>query len=205
MLTNSSTGHTGAVLADAFVAAGADVTLIHAVQAVRPKHPAVACVSYVTSADLDAACAQLLGDQNFDLMIHAAAVSDFVVSAVVSNGRRFPAPIRHKLESTAPLSIEMVPGKKILPHLKDYSRNPNLMLVGFKLTDGASAEEAESAIQKVLNAGADVVIHNDTQQMSTSRAVAWKPGAPPIELPTLTELSRYLVGLGKTLHAPTLS
>nr|WP_309695725.1 phosphopantothenoylcysteine decarboxylase [Armatimonas sp.] len=198
VIANSSTGATGAALAAAFCKAGFTVTLLRARHSVAP-NLTVTEQFFVTVSDLDSACQELLGSQDFDLMIHAAAVSDFVLQAVTVDGVRHAAPLTGKLSSTHRLSIELMPGKKILPELKGYSRNPNVRLVGFKLTEGASEAEIREAVAKVLAAGADLVVHNDQQTMETTRAVLWDAHGPGEPIPDLSTLSTHLIGYAKAL------
>ena len=193
VIANSSTGATGAALADAFCKAGFTVTLLRARHSVAP-NLIVTERFFVTVADLDSIGQELLSSQDFDLVIHAAAVSDFVVEAVVAEGVRHAAPFTGKLSSTHRLSIELMPGKKILPELKSYSRNPNVRLVGFKLTEGASEAKIREAVAKVLAVGADLVVHNDQQTMETTRAVLWDATGPGAPLPDLLTLCDALVG-----------
>ncbi len=205
VITNSSTGATGAALADAFHDAGWQVTLLHGTGAAMPTADAIECVRYVTAADLDRECQRILGERNVDLVIHAAAVSDFVVDSIVVNGARFAAPLTHKLDSAEALSIALKPGKKILPHLKQYSRNPSVKLVGFKLTDGAAAADAERAVQRVFSAGADFVVHNDVQEMSRNktRATVWSSASAPKPVATLDDLATALLEIAKSVGAPS--
>lgn len=198
VIANSSTGATGAAIADAFYTAGFDVTLLRATSSVIPAQP-VRRKTFVTVHDLDTACYELLSGEHFDLMIHAAAVSDFVVETVTIDGIPHPAPFTGKLHSSARLSLELVPGKKILPELKGYSRNPALRLVGFKLTDGASDDEIRAAVERVLASGADLVVHNDQQTMQQTRATLWDRTGPGAPLPQLFTLCNALVGYAKAL------
>jgi phosphopantothenoylcysteine synthetase/decarboxylase len=198
VIANSSTGATGAALADAFHMPGFDVTLLRAKSSAIPQQP-VRQETFTTVADLDSACHELLSSEHFDLVIHAAAVSDFVVESVTVDGVRHPAPLIGKLSSASKLSVALVPGKKILPELKGYSRNPALKLVGFKLTDGASEAEIEAAVTKVLKSGADLVVHNDQQTMAKTRAVLWDAYGPGEPLPDLLTLCTTLVRYAKAL------
>lgn len=196
VIANASTGTTGAQLADAFQQAGWDVLLLRATNATAPRG-AVEQRTFVTVHDLDTLCRESLSTRPFDLVIHAAAVSDFVVEAVVVEGVRHPAPLTGKLASAKALSIELVPGKKILPELKGYSGNPNLRLVGFKLTDGATPEESQAAVAKVLAAGADLVVHNDLQTMHTVRATLWDAKGIVATAATTDALADALIGYAK--------
>ena len=195
VIANQSTGATGAMLADAFARTGAAVTLLRAQASAAPADARVACERFNTVDDLDRLCAEVLSQQHIDVMIHAAAVSDFVVAAVVVNGVRQLAPVAQKLSSSATLTVELKPGKKILPQLKSYSQNAGLKLIGFKLTDGASPAETRDAVEKLFLAGADAVIHNDLQTISTLRATLWRANGDTQRLPTAADLAAALIAL----------
>ncbi len=195
VIANQSTGATGAMLADAFARTGAAVTLLRAQASAAPADARVACERFNTVDDLDRLCAEVLSQQHIDVMIHAAAVSDFVVAAVVVNGVRQLAPVAQKLSSSATLTVELKPGKKILPQLKSYSQNALLKLIGFKLTDGASPAETRDAVEKLFLAGADAVIHNDLQTISTLRATLWRANGDTQRLPTAADLAAALIAL----------
>jgi phosphopantothenoylcysteine synthetase/decarboxylase len=165
-ITNFSSGTTGAALADAFVDAGWEVTLLRARDARQPASAAVHQVTYASVADLDEACRTLLAGERYDAVIHAAAVSDFVVAAVTVDGVRHPAPLVGKLDSAKSLSIELEPSPKILPKLRGYAGHDDVVVIGFKLTNGATpAEAADAVVRQLTTAGVDAVVHNDLTQM----------------------------------------
>lgn len=156
VLTNTSTGRTGAELAEYFARRGHAVTLLRAAGAV----PAPVREEFFGSfADLDAALTRLLGAESYDAVIQAAAVGDFRVEAVKRNGMRqeFDA----KLGSGAPLTLELAPQPKLVAELRGRSRNP-LAVVAFKLTNHATPAEARSAVAALFaDAAPDLVVHND--------------------------------------------
>lgn len=201
-ITNFSSGTTGAALADAFVAAGWSVTLVRARDAVRPSSDAVEQVAFSSVDDLDAACRDALAARRYDMIVHAAAVSDFVVDAVVVDGVRHAAPLRGKLDSARSLSVELVPSPKILPRLRGYGRGDGgrLVVVGFKLTNGATAAEAVDAVRRQFaSAGVDAVVHNDLTEMDhdAGRHVTTLhgPRGPIGRATTNAELARLLIEL----------
>jgi phosphopantothenoylcysteine synthetase/decarboxylase len=196
VITNSSTGGTGALIADVFAKRGAEVFLVRAEGAVKPVEPSIKQQTFCTSSDLDSICQQILSSRDIDLIIHAAAVSDFVVESVEIDGVSHAAPISTKLSSSAALSVHLRPGKKILPHLKNYSRNRSVRLVGFKLTNGATQADAQRAIQAVFASGADWVVHNDLRTIDTHRANVWSANGEVAECASLEHLARHLLLLG---------
>jgi phosphopantothenoylcysteine decarboxylase/phosphopantothenate--cysteine ligase len=160
VLTNTSTGRTGAGLATYLAERGHDVVLLRA----RTAAAAVGCreETFFTFAELDAALTRLLGSGYFDAVIHAAAVSDFGVEAVVVDGRANP-PGAAKLESgAAPVALRLRANPKLVDTLRVRSHNPALQVVAFKLTNGATAAAAREAVRALFaHSGADWVVHND--------------------------------------------
>lgn len=203
VITNSSTGATGATIADVFARDGAEVFLVCAESALKPTESSVVQHTFVTANDLDTACQKILANHDIDMIVHAAAVSDFVVGSVAIDGVTHLAPLAMKLPSSAALSIHLRPGKKILPHLKGYSRHRAVRLVGFKLTDGASEVEVQRAIQSVLTSGADWVVHNDLQTINTHRASVWASDGSVVQCSSLDHLARHLVRLGDDARQPS--
>lgn len=159
VLTNTSTGATGALLAEHFVRCGHVVTLLRARCAERPE---VACreETFFTFADLDAALTRLLAAEPFDAVIHAAAVSDYGVEFVDATGRAQPAGAG-KLDTDAPPLLRLRPHPKLLDTLRERAVAP-LRVVAFKLTCGAQASEASTAVRTIFaRSHADAVVHND--------------------------------------------
>ena len=196
VITNSSTGATGAYIADVFASNGAAVFLARAKSAVKPTESSVVQHTFVTATDLDAVCQHILASHDVDLIIHAAAVSDFVVESVAIDGVTHTSPLAVKIPSSAALSIHLCSGKKILPCLKGYSRHRAVRLVGFKLTDGASEGDTQRAIQAVFASGADWVVHNDLHTIDTHRSSVWSSDGSFVQCPDLDDLARHLVRLG---------
>lgn len=159
MLTNSSTGETGALIADYFAQRGHDVVLLRARQA---RASSVRCQDevFTTFADLDAALARRLAAEDFDTVIHAAAVSDFSIAAVEVDG--VAQPPGGKLASERPPVLRLRRNPKLLDTLRVRSRNAALRVVAFKLTQGADAAAARAAVMALFAGGsADFVVHND--------------------------------------------
>ncbi len=153
---NTSTGATAAKLVDALAELGFEVTWLGAEGAIRPEK-AADTETYVTFGDLDAALGRLLGEHRFDLVVHAAAVSDF---HVVDAGQG-------KLDSGDELALRLAPNPKLLDALKARSLNPAVQVVGFKLTVGADRTAADAAVaRQFARGGVDAVVHNDLQAMS---------------------------------------
>lgn len=159
VLTNTSTGATGARLAEHFARAGHDVVLLRAANA-RPAN-AVREEVFTTFADLDRQLAAMLGGEEFDAVIHAAAVSDFSVAAVEVDGVPHSA-VKGKLASGSAPTLRLQCNPKLLPTLRARSRRREVAVVGFKLTRAADAAESRAAVKSLFGDGAvDFVVHND--------------------------------------------
>jgi phosphopantothenoylcysteine synthetase/decarboxylase len=160
VLANTSTGQTGALIADHFARRGHTVTLLRARNAVGAD---AGCreETFTTFADLDGALGRLLGAEDFDVVIHAAAVSDFSVEAVVCDDFvRLPG--TGKLDSDAAPVLHLRCNPKLLDTLRARSRHAAVRVVAFKLTHGADAAEAREEVGTLLARGvAEFVVHND--------------------------------------------
>ncbi len=163
VLTNTSTGRTGAELARHFAMAGHDVTLLRAAAA-PPAGAPVQDETFVSFEDLDRALTRLLGDAVFDAVVHAAAVGDFGIGSMWIDGvERQPGGA--KLDSGRNVLLELRPQPKLVDSLRERSRNPALTVVAFKLTDGANPAAAQTAVETLFQrAQADLVVHNDNAQ-----------------------------------------
>ena len=160
MLTNTSTGQTGALLAEYFAQRGHDVVLLRARQA-RAAGAACREEMFTTFADLDAALTRRLAAEEFDAVIHAAAVSDFSIDAIEVDGVARP-PGGGKLASDRAPVLRLRRNPKLLEALRGRSRNPALRVVAFKLTCGVDAGGVRAAVTALFAGGhADLVVHND--------------------------------------------
>ena len=175
VLSNTSTGATAAQLAAHFTRCGHDVTLLRAHSA-RAAEAGTSEETFGTFAELDAALTRLLGGESFDAVIHAAAVSDFAVDAILIDGVAQP-PGGAKLASDAAPLLRLRRNPKLLDTLRARSRNPALCVIAFKLTRGATAAEAQAAVATLFDRSAvDLVVFNDL----TSRTLV--DGAFPADI-----------------------
>ncbi len=166
---NLSTGRTARVLSDELVAAGHRVTWLGAEDAERP-HLASKRVNYRSFSDLQQQLQFLLGKDPYDLVIHAAAVSDYSVSGVEMDGNVFTEAGKHKLPSDGTMTIQLRPNPKLLERIREFSCNPDLRVIGFKLTSGAGKEQVTQAVEQLFSRSALVaVVHNDLDEIKAGR------------------------------------
>lgn len=155
-IVNSSTGRTGADLAGDLAALGHTVTLLTAEGA-----PAAADLARLERYDdfdsFERQLHALLAGQRFDVLVQAAAVSDW--RPVVPAG----TPTQGKIDSdhdTLTLRLERTP--KLVGRARAWSQNPALRIVAFKLTVGAEDAERRRKVAQVLaHDGVAAVIAND--------------------------------------------
>jgi phosphopantothenoylcysteine decarboxylase / phosphopantothenate---cysteine ligase len=184
VLTNTSTGATGALIAQEFSRAGHEVVLLRAKNAQRASS---LCreKTFSSFAELDAALTDLLGAEHFDAVIHAAAVSDFSIHAIEVEGVA-RSPTTAKLPSETAPTLKLRRNPKLLDAIRPRSRNPSLRVVAFKLTQGAEPSAVRSAVQKLMTDGAaDYVVHNDLAARAESAgafpAEIWNPRGMVVE------------------------
>jgi len=163
---NMSTGRTASRLAEELFAAGHLVTWLGARDAVQPL--AVNNIeTYYSFADLEAQLRSLLGSGEYDVVIHAAAVSDFSVASIKSTEPGVVDDSGGKLSSESGLVLHLKPNPKLLDSLKSWSGNSALQVIGFKLTDTEDTQQRIAAIKKQFEqSGVDAVVHNDLSEIS---------------------------------------
>ncbi len=163
---NMSSGRTASLLADALAMAGHQISWLGAKYAINPVM-ATSIEQFYSFDDLASQLQTLLENNDFDAVIHAAAVSDFSVAAVrTDNGE----PLEHpagKLSSRVGLSLHLKPNPKLLDRIRLWSRNPDIRVIGFKLTDTDEVSQRIAAVKKQFDdSKVDAVVHNDLSDIS---------------------------------------
>jgi phosphopantothenoylcysteine synthetase/decarboxylase len=155
-ISNASTGSTGAALADGLAARGHRVTLLHGAGATRPQ-TAQDLREFTTAENLREQLQELLAAGGYSAAIHCAAVADY---------RPAQARAGKPAARAEGLTLRLVATPKLLPALKGYAKDP-LLVVGFKLTAGAGANERTAAMARLHAAGkVDAIIHNDLTELT---------------------------------------
>lgn len=165
---NMSTGATAASLCDSLLRAGHEVVWLGAASAKRPGMPCEQ-LSYVSFSDLQTSLEQLLGSRDWDVVIHAAAVSDYSVAAIEQGDMTYAAG-QAKLASDAELCLRLQPNPKLLDALRGWSRNAAVRIIGFKLTHTDDPGKRAAAVGQLFErAGVDAVVHNDLGEIQSGR------------------------------------
>jgi phosphopantothenoylcysteine decarboxylase/phosphopantothenate--cysteine ligase len=159
-LTNTSSGATGTVLARHFSDRGAEVLLLHAERA-PINDVGFRRETFVTFVDLKKALHHLLSNESWDVIVHLAAVGDYSVASVEVNGQPFTVG-RGKIGTGHEVTLQLTANPKIIDSLRRWSLNPEIMIVGFKLTDEDDPTLREKAVHLLMDrARPDLVVHND--------------------------------------------
>lgn len=163
-VTNTSTGKTSAIIADYFSRQGCQVTVITAASAIKPQEDCV-IRSFVSGADLGQLLEEELTTHEYQLVIHTAAVSDFIPETVIMDGVSVAAGPEGKIPSGSSMTVTFKAAPKLADRIKGWARNgghKEPTVVCFKLTSGADSEKVLAACHAILSRGAaDFVIAND--------------------------------------------
>ena len=148
VVTNLSTGHTASQLASQFVRSGWDVSYLHGCGAKVPTG-AYETTEFFSSLNLKHLLKKQLSSQEFDAVIHLAAVSDYVPVSINKNGSYKKINSNKKFASTEKkITVKFERTPKLVQSIKKYSKNTNLILIAFKMTSGELEGKSES--QKLL-------------------------------------------------------
>ena len=163
VLTNISTGMTGAQLADLLYEQGHQVWLLTSQMATKPLSK-VHIDTYESFDEIYNRLKALGQTHSFDMILHAAAISDYSVRKVQTP--HGPMTIGQKMSSQyEKISIQLERNKKILPCLKDIFKN-HPIVIGFKLTVTEDQEEQAHAIESLfVNNTVDYVVHNNIKNV----------------------------------------
>ena len=156
-ISNLSSGRTGAMICEALAARGFQVTQLAGVDSAQAAGVARR-ETFTDHASLDTALRRLARDINCAAVVHAAAVGDFAVAGPMPDA---------KFESGQELSVKLEPTAKIIDRIMGYAGNPNLMLVGFKLThDPDAGAQARAARELLKRSRARYVVQNDVSTLA---------------------------------------
>ncbi len=164
-ITNTSSGKTGANLAQFFDAMGAQIIFLSAKNGARPD---IDCEihEFTDFQNLYTQAIELIKQNQFDAIINIAAIADYSVSKITANGIDVSG---DKISSDIDeMQIHLRKNPKLIDEFKNLS---DAKLVGFKLTSNANESEILAAISKqIKSAKSDFVIHNDLLETSQNKS-----------------------------------
>jgi phosphopantothenoylcysteine decarboxylase/phosphopantothenate--cysteine ligase len=156
-IVNSSTGRTRADRAADLAALGHAVTLLTAVDAPHAED-LERLERYDDFDSFERSLRGLLAGETYDLLVQAAAVSDWRPMLSPDGGA-----LTGKLDAEGDtLTLRFARTPKLIASARAWSRNPALRIVAFKLTAGADDAERRRKVAQVLaNDGVAAVVAND--------------------------------------------
>ena len=147
VITNKSSGKMGVYIAEEAFLRGAEVTLIRGASSVEPQYH-FKDIKIHSVKDLFNEIKKNI--DNNDIIIHAAAVSDFTIENKSNK----------KIKSNENLNLELTPTTKIFEKIKKLKKN--ILLIGFKAEYNVSDKILIDRTYELLkSANADFVIAND--------------------------------------------
>ena len=157
VLTNKSSGRTGAIIADHLYEQGYNIYYLGSKNGIKPNNKFIKKIDFLSFVELKQKIQDLISTQNFYSIIHSAAVSDF--SVIPSVG---------KLSSEVTPQLNFVKNEKIIDSIRTNSKNKNVVIFGFKLTSQLDTTNQKKAVAKLLNHAPDIdyVIANDIKNIS---------------------------------------
>jgi phosphopantothenoylcysteine decarboxylase/phosphopantothenate--cysteine ligase len=192
-ITNFSTGQTGASLADAFFEQGFAVTYLHGPGAITPSHTSIPTAPFSDFSSLER---QLRAElrQGYDVVIQAAAISDFSVDEIRNQGGKVD---RHeKIRSDQELELTLKQNPKLVLNLKEWSQPSPPTVIAFKLTNTQDAKERSLAVDRLLaRPEIDAVVWNDLSEIQSDHhngLIFWK-NKKPEKFTTKSELAKGLM------------
>jgi phosphopantothenoylcysteine decarboxylase/phosphopantothenate--cysteine ligase len=148
VISNVSGGQMGHLIAQAFKQAGVSVTVLEGPVTHTLSDRSIKVIKYRFFDQL----AKLLKIEllkKYDIIIHAAAVSDFKLKGAVKG----------KISSGKALTLRLVATPKLIEHIKVLS--PESFLVGFKLEPQLSPKNIFQTVRSLFNkSGCDLVVAN---------------------------------------------
>ena len=176
-ITNSSTGRLGFAIGKAFAekyGEGIDkIYYLHGLRAAYPEHEKVEPIAIGGVMDLQAELQKLLTTEKIDAVVHAMAVSDYLVNEVTTldkiRGVEDPENAAdlsgNKISSDIDdLVIHMKRSPKVISGIKKWA--PDTKLVGFKLLSNVPHEELIDVGYHLLEKNdCDFVMANDLSEI----------------------------------------
>lgn len=181
-ITNTSTGSLGLAIGKAFLEEHREklekIYYLHGERAEYPKDPLVEPVKIGGTMDLKQQLEKVLTENDIDAVIHAMAVSDYMVDRVttveaIREGRDKEAITGNKISSSIDnLAVILKKTPKVIGIIKKIS--PKARLVGFKLLSGVPHRELIDVATKLMDKNScDFVLANDLSEIGPGKHVGY--------------------------------
>ncbi|MDX8342221.1 phosphopantothenoylcysteine decarboxylase [Rossellomorea sp. YZS02] len=159
--TNLAKGAIGCYLAEEALKQGAEVIYLHGYFAKLPEHhPKMRLIPFEGIEDLGEKIKKIVQSEPVDVVIMAAAGSDWVVDKVLDQQGN-PVLETGKMSSDEPPIIRFKKAPKVLSQIKTW--NPDVLLVGFKLEHTDDPDYLfQRANLRMETSGAEYMVANKT-------------------------------------------
>lgn len=175
-ISNISTGATGLFFAKAFLNANYTTTLLASSGIAIPVEirKSARVESFTTFENLKNLLMFYLSSHHFDIVVHLAAVGDYFVSNIlIEGGQKGVQVVKGKISGHRDIYLKLELNPKLLPKLKSFSRNKDIFVVGFKLTDTEDTRQESCQVQRVLNdKNIDALVHNKLSDITGDQHIA---------------------------------
>ncbi|OIK04302.1 phosphopantothenoylcysteine decarboxylase [Bacillus sp. MUM 13] len=169
--TNLAKGNIGKMIAEEFLALGANVTYLHGYFTALPSNleqQNLHLEPFEGIFELQDKMKHLILEKQIDVVIMAAAGSDWVVDKMVNQEGQILSK-KGKITSDNPPIIHLKRAPKVLNQIKKWK--PDVMLVGFKLESNLNKTELiERAVTRMNTSSADFMVANYSDSLSTTGA-----------------------------------
>jgi phosphopantothenoylcysteine decarboxylase/phosphopantothenate--cysteine ligase len=150
IITNSSTGYMGVLIARELACRGAEVDLVHGPLGVDKPYMVRGC-SVETTAEMAHKLGELTSSRRYDVGVYAAAPSDFTVLSRSSS----KIPTRESRE----LTLTLKPTIKVVKHISRQNK-PGINIIFTAETTDTYEELVQRAREKINDYGADLAVAN---------------------------------------------
>ncbi len=157
IITSRASGRMGIALAYEAFRRGADVTIVHHGNA---GFAGIREIYAETAGEMTSAVLGELGADGYDLLISAAAISDYTLD-----------PSGDKIRSDGQLALDLRPTGKLLEAVR--SAYPDLMVVGFKLETAGGDALIRRAKEVMARYGLAMVVANTAESMGGGEGEVW--------------------------------
>jgi phosphopantothenoylcysteine decarboxylase/phosphopantothenate--cysteine ligase len=160
-LTNISTGTTGSEIARCFYLKGYDVTLFKTKEVAMPEFD-LKTFEYDDYSSLQLKLKKELNKNDYQAVIHLAAISDYSPDNITVGDNTFGLPSNDKINSeNDSITITFKRNTKIINHIKSWSLNKTVKLIGFKFANSSDRGKNDKIIDKLfLRSKADYIVFN---------------------------------------------
>ena len=158
MITSRASGKMGVALAREAFRRGANVMLVHSGNV---RFSGISEIYVETAREMtDAVLGELEADRGYDLMISAAAISDYTLD-----------PSDSKIPSGSQLTLTLRPTEKLLEAVRN--QHPDLVVVGFKLETETGDALFRCAKEAMDRYGLDMIVANTVENMGGDEGEVW--------------------------------